>query len=534
MESVDKEQFSAQALMGGAALELREYLNAAKRRKLTILLPTIGVFLATLVVAVHLPNIYRAETVIMVDPQQVPNNYVATTVTSSISDRLSTIQQQVLSPSRLQKLIDSTGLYADLRGRMSEESMIRNMQSSISVDVANSGGSRMSTFRIAFNGRNPKDVAMVTNQLASMFIDENLKVREEQSEGTAEFLDHELQETKKELEKKEAEVLAIKTHNSMDVPESKQYHLEVLGNLRSQLTASQDRVNRAQQEKVYLQSVLISSHPTVDLDTGGDGGATTAPHQSEIQKLEARISDLEARYGPNHPDVRRARKDLADLRKREGAEASKTPVRQAAQVSTEALAAEARKNPVVESQLNKLTQDIEEQGKIQAQLQQQIDFHVVKLQQIPIFEQQMAGMMRDYETLRSHYTSLLDKKLAAQMSTALESHEKGERFVILDSATPPTRPYAPNRSLIIFAGLFGGLLSGIALAAVMEMSDESVRSEHEATQITGMPVLAGIPHLMSRSEERRNQLRAVGAVLGTAACSLLVGFVLSKVAMLLS
>lgn len=529
---MDKEQFSPHALMGGVALEFRQYLSAAKRRKLTILLPTIGMFLASLVVAMRLPNIYRAETVIMVDPQQVPSNYVATTVTSSISDRLSTIQQQVLSPSRLQKLIDSTGLYAELNGRMSREGMIRNLQNSISIDVVNSGGSRMSTFRIAFTGRNPKDVAMVANRLAAMFIDENLKVREKQSEGTAEFLDNELQGTKKDLEKKEAEVQAIKTRNIMDLPESKQYHLEVLGNLRAQLTASQDRVNRAQQEKVYLRSVLISSHPTVDLDTGG--GSTTSPHQSEAQKLEARISDLEARYGPNHPDVRRARKDLADLRKKEGAEVGKTTAQQQPQVSSEVLAAEARRNPVVESQLNKLNQDIEEQAKIQAQLQQQIDFHVAKLQQIPIFEQQMAGMMRDYDTLRSHYTSLLDKKLAAQMSTALESHEKGERFVILDPAMPANNPYAPNRPLIAIAGLFGGILGGVGLAAVMEMSDESVRSEYEATQITGMPVLAGIPHLMSRKEERRNQLRVLGAVLGTAACSLLVGFLVSKVTLLLS
>jgi uncharacterized protein involved in exopolysaccharide biosynthesis len=225
---------------------------------------------------------------------------------------------------------------------------------------------------------------------------------------------------------------------------------------------------------------------------------------------------------------------LADLRKKEASEVGKTATQQQPQISSEVLAAEARRNPVVESQLNKLKQDIEEQAKIQAQLQQQIDFHVAKLQQIPIFEQQMAGMMRDYDTLRSHYTSTLDKKLAAQMSTALESHEKGERFLILDSAMPPTKPYAPNRSLIALAGLFGGILSGIGLAAVMEMSDESVRSEYEAARITGMPVLAGIPHLMSRSEERRNQLRALGAVLGTAACSLLVGFVVSRVTTLLS
>jgi polysaccharide biosynthesis transport protein len=528
----DREQFSPNGGPGDLGLEFRQYLGAAKRRKLTIMLPALGMFLATLVVAIRLPNVYRAETVIMVDPQQVPNNYVATTVTSSISDRLSTIQQQVLSPSRLQKLIDSLGLYRDAKGRKSNEDLIRGMQSSISVDVVN-GGSRLSAFRIAFNGRNPNEVALVANQLAATFIEENLKVREQQSEGTEEFLDHELQETKKELEKKEAEVLGIKTRNPMDGPDSKAYHIEVLGNLRAQLTTSQDRANRDQQEKVYLQSVLISSHPTVDLDTGG--GHAASPYQSEIQKLEGRLTDLEARYGPNHPDVRRARKDLTDLRKKEAADAGKAGGQpQQPQVSVEALAAEARKNPVVESQINKLNQDIEDQTKLQAQLQQQIDFHAAKLQQIPIFEQQTAGTMRDYDTLRAHYMSLLDKKLAAQMSVVLEKREKAERFVILDSATPPSKPYAPNRLLITLAGLFGGLLGGIGLAAIMEISDESIRSEYEATQISGIPVLAGIPHLMSQSEEVKRRLRTVGAVLGTAACSVLLGFVLSKATSLLS
>jgi succinoglycan biosynthesis transport protein ExoP len=519
---------------GTGALQMRQYLDAARRHWLMILLPAIVVSVATFVVALRLPNIYRAETVVMVDPQQVPRDIVASTVTASISDRLSTIQQQVLSPTRLQKLIESTNLYPDLRGKRSNEELIRMMQGSISVELVGSGGSRTSAFEIVYHGRNPNEAAQIANQLASMFIDENLKVREGQAEGTAEFLQNELQRTKQELERKEAEVQGIKTRNVMDLPDSKQYHIEVLGNLRSQLQASQDRINRAQQEKFYLQSMMNNSHPTVDLDSGG-GGSAASPHQSELQKLEARFAELEARYGPGHPDVRRVRKDLEDLKKRDAAEAAGAPKQvESKQASIEALASEARKNPVIEAQLAKLEQDIQDQTKLQAQMQEQINFHVAKLEQIPIFEQQIASLMRDYDTLRAHYTSLLDKKLSAEMGRALEDHQKAERFVVLDKATPPAKPYAPNRALICLAGLFGGLLGGIALAAFLEISDESVRSEIDVTSIAGKPVLAGIPPLLFKEEARRVRLRAIAAVLAATAGAVVVGFAISKISSLVS
>jgi hypothetical protein len=140
--------------------------------------------------------------------------------------------------------------------------------------------------------------------------------------------------------------------------------------------------------------------------------------------------------------------------------------------------------------------------------------------------------MRDYESLRTHYTSLLDKKLSAQMASALETHQKAERFLILDAAVTPDRPFSPNRPFICLAGLIGGLLGGIGLATILEMGDEALRSESEVARISGKPLLAGIPHLSSTGEIRRRQLQIasalVGTVIGSAALGLLVARVISQ------
>ncbi len=522
------ERSSATSLTGElfGDLQIRDYLQIAKRQKWWIILTTLAVCIPTVVVGLRLPNLYKSETVILVDPQKVPDSYVPSTVSSSIVERLTTIKQQVLSPTRLKRLIDTLNLYPHLRARRSEQQIIAEIQKSIVVDVVSPGGAQLSAFRIAFSGKNPREVAQVTNQLASMFIEENLKVREQQSYGTAEFLDKELQETKKQLEQKEGELQAIKSRYIMDLPESKQYHLEMMTNLRNQLQAIEDRVNRAKQEKVYLQSLMVSVAPTIDLDTGLEG-VQAPPYQSQIQKLESRLSELRARYGSNYPDIRRVQKEIDQLKAKATAEEDKVPVRVEAEPAT--ATGRTRRNPVLESQIQKLNQEIAEQSKLTPTLQEQINFHLSKLERIPVFEQQIIVQMRDYDTLRAHYTRLLDKKLSAEMSSALESRQKGERFVVLDPAMVPEKPFAPNRLMISLAGLLGGLMAGVGLAAIVEITDESVRDEREAARITGKPVLVGIPRILTKRQRRQNRLRALGAVAATVICSAAFGLLISRV-----
>ena len=506
----------------GIKVQIREYLDLARRRKLWISLLTLGISVCIAVVAIRLPSIYRAETVILVDPQKVPDSVVPTSMSGTVADRLATIRQEVMSPTQLGLLAKEMGLYPELRNKVSEQELVSRMQRSTTIEVVDSGGQRLSAFRIAFTATDQNQVARVANRLASLFIERNLKARQQHFNGTSQFLETELQETKRQLEEKEHLLQDVKSRYIMDLPESKQYHLEAMNTLRDQLRNSQDQVNRDRQSKVYIQSMAGMSAQTIDLDQ--QATASKSPYQAQLQKLELQLKDMQVRYGPNYPDVRKLRNEINQLKAK--AESEKTgPDALDPQLSTPTQQAH---NPVVEAEVNKLDQDIEDQTKIQAELEKQIQYHVGKLQQVPVFEQQIAGLMRDYDTLRNHYNQLQAKKLDAVMAGELETHQAGERFEVLDPAIPPDGPAGPRRGIMIIGGLFFGLLCGVGVAFLVEVSDESVRHEREAAQIFGKPVLAGIPMITSDKEHAWALWRIASLTAGTAVAAVAFGLAISR------
>jgi polysaccharide biosynthesis transport protein len=298
--------------------------------------------------------------------------------------------------------------------------------------------------------------------------------------------------------------------------------LQALETLRAQLRDSEDRVRSDQQQKVYFQSMMASYAPTVDLDTSTTGSVSAS--QLQIQKLETSLGQLRARYGPAYPDVHKLQAQLEELKKRAAEEDADRPRASSQQVPRTV------HNPVLESQLAKLDDDIKTQQKLQQDLQPQIEFHMSKLERIPIVEQQMADLMRDYDTVRTHYLAILDKKLSADTANSLEKRQKGERFFVLEPAQTPQKPFAPNRLLIGLAGVIGGLAGGIGLAILREMTDSSVRNEHEAASIAGGPVLVSVPAIFSEKDLRTRLWQGLGALSGTAVAGLALGYIASSVA----
>jgi polysaccharide biosynthesis transport protein len=171
---------------------------------------------------------------------------------------------------------------------------------------------------------------------------------------------------------------------------------------------------------------------------------------------------------------------------------------------------------------------VADQTRVQAEFEKQIQYHLEKVQQVPVFEQQMAGVMRDYDTIRNHYNQLQAKRLDTEMASELETHEAAERFEVLDPAITPEGPAGPKRGLMIAGGLFFGLLCGIGVAFLVEICDESVRHEREAAQIFGKQVLAGIPKITSGRERAKSRWILAGLTVGTTATAILLGVVVSR------
>ncbi len=238
------------------------------------------VTLATVIVSSRLPDIYTSDTLILVDPQKVPDSYVKSTVTGDVRNRLGTLSQQILSATRLQKIIDTLGLYPQEKKTMAREDIITRMRRDIYVQVVSDfgGGQDLQAFRITYSGREPRLVAQVTNELASLFIEENLKAREQQATGTTEFLENQLQETRKTLEAQETKLKDFRLHHIGEMPEQQTADLQILGQLQSQLQLENDALSRAQQQKSYVQSMMASeSAPVVDVDDAEQAGPATRP-----------------------------------------------------------------------------------------------------------------------------------------------------------------------------------------------------------------------------------------------------------------
>ena len=501
---------------GLAGLEhftLRDYIRLLLRRRWLILVTTLTVALGTALMAFFLPNVYRATTVILVDPRKVPDSYVVSTVTSGVADRLATLRQQILSASRLGQIIEEMGLYAELKSKRTQEEIVEIMRKAIEVEVVTtmSGDQGLGAFNISYSSGHSGKAAQVTNRLASVFIDENIKAREQQVIGTAEFLERELEEAKKQLETKEERIRQIKTQYVSELPESQTLHLQALSSLQLELRGEMEAASRAQQQRIYWQSLLAESAPVINLDRAGPSSTELIPLQVQLVQAQTQLEDLRKRYGPNHPDFIKKNLEVMDLQRRvEQLKKADEPSRREVVATPQR-----RTNPVAESQIAALEEDIRKHAERQVEIRRKIAYHQSKLERIPVLEQQIASIMRDYEVARDHYRMLLDRKFSADMSTNLEMRQKGERFVVLDAAQPPERPTRPNRPFINSVGLVAGFAVGLVLAIVLELFDGTVKTEREVTELIEVPILGEIPWLPTVLEKRRQRLRTVSAALGS-------------------
>jgi polysaccharide biosynthesis transport protein len=462
---------------------------AAVRKHIHSIVPFGLLIMTAGIVAVSLfPNIYRASTTILLDPQKIPERYVASTITADMNARLSTLTQQVLSASRLQEIIDKFDLYPKLRKTASREEVIDYMRSKTKIDIKVSPESdqALSSFSITYESEDRDLVAKVTNQLAASFITWNLKAREQQALGTTRFLSSELEQAKKSLEEQESALQAYRMQHAGATPDALTGNLQALSRLQAESQSNDDAISRLDQERILLTQVK-STDPREAPLTERDKLV------QERRRLEGELSNLKRQFTDSYPDVISVKEHLKDINTR------------LAEMPESSASASEPMDMNTKVRLGLIEKELQRHQDLKASLQRQIAAFQGKVDSVPVLETRLAELTRNYEVSRQNYQSLLDKTLSAGMSEELEQKQQAERFTILDPAKTPEKPVKPKR-IPLFAGIVAvAFLLPIAAAIAREFLRGTIKSESQLKQILPPKVLllGTIPPIHSKADLRR-------------------------------
>ena len=448
---------------------------------------------------------YQASTLILVQPQRVPTSYIKSVVSSSISQRLSTISQQVLSRSNLEQIIEQFGLYENSEG-MYQEDKVTGLRKRIEVKIerARQGAE---AFSISFTGTEPQRVMRIANTLASYFMDENLRVREAQAIGTSEFLDSELEKTQKRLEEKEQRLSAFRAKYLGGLPDELETNLRTLDRMQKEAT---DKATLLREVTISIGQLdsQISSMASTNGTSGTDGDAFQNfsfnefqdDDDSKLQAAQAQYDNLLLRYTEKHPDVKKLKKIIEKLK-----ENLKTAKDSAG--SEEDILPDMGWDPAAPLRAQR-TQLVLEANNIKAdisRIQEKMKIYQQRVEDTPKREMELQSLKRDYGNIQGVYNSLLDRKLEAELSVNMEKKQKGEQFQILDYARLPEKPISPNIKMMFLLSVAMGLGIGGGVLVLKEWLNFSVirRDDQIETEI-GLPILASIPPL-EKSEDKKKQ-----------------------------
>lgn len=502
----------------------RSIVRALWKHKVAILGLWLAGSSAIAVYVFRMRPVYSADAMILVESQKIPENFVASTVQTVLEARMDMLKQQVLSKDRLWSLIEQLNLYPELRHQLTREEVIGTMRRDISITLERGwSANRPGAFRITYQAYNPRIAAEVTNRMGRFFINENLRQREGEAADTSEFLDSQLAESKTKLQEQEAKLRDFKVQYNGELPEQEGALLAQMSQSKAELLGLLDAIGRAQQNKLILETSLASAQASLRerralnrqraareslAAIDPPPAPSVPPPPTMLERLRSELAELRLRYEDQHPEVQQKMAEIAELEKGEvgtarhqaqpGSGSAKVAIVRTGQnpsaadpMADETASAEGNRIDLLKSQLNLATREVDTLEARRERIIQEVSEVQSHVQKLPIREQQLASITRDYETSKTNYHSLLDKKLAADMAENMERWQKAERFVMLDEARVPEKPIRPKRMVLTAAGTLFSLILAAALMFLIELKRDVLLGEWELP--AGTLVLGRVP-----------------------------------------
>jgi succinoglycan biosynthesis transport protein ExoP len=501
-------------------LDLKQILSLVRRRHIHFLIPLFVGFLLVWGTSWFLPVRYKSSTLILVEQPTMPKNYVEPNVSDDLQERLQSITQQILSRTRLLIIIDKLHLYSGGKRLLTPDEKVGLMRRDTVIElVHDSNGDQITAFKIYYSSQDPRAAQLVTGELKDLFISENNKARQQESEDTTKFIESQLENARTSLAAQEAKVRQFEGQHEGDLPAQQASNLQILSGLQSQLQNEQDALNTARQQRVYYQAQLDQSHSSHGVVVSASGvvveATPTALIDQQIDTLRAKLADLHSRFTDRYPDVQAAEAQLASAEQqrlkiiadaRKTSDASK---RSSKSADGNAVADSAPSLPILQQQGQLQANEMEIKNREQsvAELKTRISDYQARLNLEPTTEQQLADLTRGYDQSKADYDDLLKKKNESEMATSMEHMQQGERFTMLDPPTLPLKPDFPNRLKFCGIALGFGIAFGVVVAGGFEFLDERIYSEKGIKSLLPVAIICEIPEVVSPFDEQNRRKR---------------------------
>jgi polysaccharide chain length determinant protein (PEP-CTERM system associated) len=498
-------------LMENRELSMDDYLAMFSRRMKVILIPALLAPLAGFAISYAFPAKYTSQSLVLVEAAKIPDAVVQQVFTEDLTQHIATIQQQVLSANRLRPMIDRLGLAKngqnledvqdEIRLGMTIEPVVTDLSEVGLAGRGRPGQSRTPVpgFYVMYTAPNAREAQQICTDLTSNLLEEDLKSREDVTQGTTLFLTKQVEDAKQNLDELDKRLAAFKDQHMGQLPGDEDNNMKILMGLNSQLDANSQTLNRATQDKAYTESLLAQQVSTWKTSQSANNPQTL---QQQLSQLQAQLIDLQGKYTDDHPDVIKTRADIAEVKKK------LAEVNDAAGKSDSAADKESGSEPPeikqLRLQIHQYQDLIAQTTRDQKKLQEEIAVYQSRVASSPAVEEQYKELARDYDNAQKVYQDDLAKQSTSKMATQAEQQQQGEQMVLLDPANLPDSPSFPNRLFFAGGGLGAGLMLGLGLALWLELRDKCIRTEADAESALGLPMLVAVPWVGETAGARRN------------------------------
>jgi len=556
-------------------LELQEIKGFIRRRKKAFIIAFLLIFIIGVSIALLLPPIYTSEAMIRIEDQEIPENFIKSTITDYAEERIEKINQQILSRPKLLEIIDKFNLYPDIRDKKDPTELVKIMRKDIGLkkiearwQSKHEGRPIAATvaFTLSYDGKDPVKVQEVAHKLSILYLEEDIKKRGNLAAGTTDFLKVELRRLGTEISRQEQIISDFKQNHLRELPDDRGYNLQRVERIERELDKSDNKLQLLEERRVLLQSQLINVEPLTPIIISGENLALnpaerlkklrlelvslqsiySAKHPSikskkrqiaelekkvlksddsvekvkKLKQLEVKLASASAKLGPKHPDVKAIKSEIAILRKQVDNLVSENVM---AKVSEEK-----PDNPfyiTLKTQLETIEMQIKALHEDRLKLESDMEEYQIRIENAPIVEKELNVLKRDYDNLKRKYADISNKLMSSELVQEMEGKEKGDRFNITSPAYLPIEPSKPNRLMIIVLSFALAIGISTALVAFQEYIDDSIKTSNQLKQLTNFPVFSTISYIENDEEKRKKRVKILiwaGAAVFSVAIALLI------------